>query len=435
LGHTAIGDLEVTLDWYPAPRVSFTLKSGALSGIELESAATLELPGSPAIGGIFTGVRVSGTAVGGATEVVRGLVSGELEDGHVVDCLLFDVANFPRFIGDTLESGPHLWNGRLHLASGHWRLTLDDVEPPTPDPDLHQRLDEEGGYALTHIGKLERSDETSTDRTQLPDVMAALSQFLSFVAGFNTSVILPRGIGPDGATVWERWSPPKTEPWRARISCFPQAIVEERKARPPALAPIFERIMEDWTNPDWRELLTYGVGWYLTINPHPNSETNITLAQAGLELAAWHHFVPNRMSKTGFDRLNAADKLRLLLTEASIPLTIPEGLPDLHTYAQRNVRGGPPWDDGPQALTEIRNLLVHSTKKLRASDIPPNVMTGTASLATWYLELALMFLLGYRDIYVSRVHGWRQRPVPWTESPISSLEDPAQFPPLLPKSH
>jgi hypothetical protein len=263
------------------------------------------------------------------------------------------------------------------------------------------------------------------------DVVAGLSQYFSFVAGINTGVVLPRGMGFNGRRVWERWTAPVTEPWPGRISCFPESIVENKKVRPPNLAPVFKRFVDDWRDPDWRELLRYGVGWYLTINPHHNSETRITLAQAGLELAAWTHFVPNRMSKTGFEKLPAADRLRLLLTEANVPLEVPAGLSALEAYAPTTQDGKQPWDDGLQALVEIRNLLVHPTKKLRAPDIPADVVRDAAEMAVWYLQLALMFLLGYRDNYISRVEGWRQRPVPWTVPPTMPPEDTPHFPPLL----
>ncbi len=124
------------------------------------------------------------------------------------------------------------------------------------------------------------------------------------------------------------------------------------------------------------------------------------------------------------------DRLRLLLSEAKIPLEVPAGLSALETYAPTTTGGKSKWSDGPQALTEIRNLLVHPTKPLRALDIPGAVMHDTANLAIWYLQLALMFLVGYEDTYVSRVEGWQKRPVPWTVPPVSTPEAPPHFPPL-----
>ncbi len=123
--------------------------------------------------------------------------------------------------------------------------------------------------------------------------------------------------------------------------------------------------------------------------------------------------MPNRMSTTGFERLVAADRLRLLLADAQIEIEIPSALHGLPSFAPSNQTGKASWEDGPQALTESRNLLVHPTKKLRAPNIPPEAIRDTGELGVWYLQLALLFLLGYRDVYLSRVEGWTGRPVPW----------------------
>lgn len=424
IGNTAEGDLRVTLDWLPSPRVVFVLESDTDSGINIDAGATLKLEDSRTMDGRFTGRNVSGGGEAGFSEEVRGVVSGEWGPDKPVAHVVFNVANLQHFDGATLKrsdgGSSHIWNGRLQWSSDQWTVTLDETEPSFDRlEDLKERLKRGGGYALTHTGKLERKDGASIGHEDFREVLAGLSQFFCFIAGANTGVVLPRGIGFDGETVWERWNAPTTEPWRGRISCFPDSIVENQEVRPPELEPVFRRFVDRWTDNEWRELLRYGVGWYMTINPHHNSETRIVLAQAGLELAAWGHFVPKRMSKSGFEKLPAVDRLRLLLTEAKVPLAVPAGLQALETYAPTTQGGKPPWDDGPQTLTEIRNLLVHPTKKLRALDIPPEVMRDTAELAVWYLQLALMFLLGYQDIYVSRVEGWNKQPVPWTVPPAS----------------
>ncbi len=97
---------------------------------------------------------------------------------------------------------------------------------------------------------------------------------------------------------------------------------------------------------------------------------------------------------------------------------------------RRCIAGKQPWDDGPEALTEIRNLLVHPAKKLRAPDVPADVLVDIGRLAIWYLELALMFLLGYTDLYTSRVEHWQTRPVPWTVTPKLPVQRIPHFPPL-----
>ena len=278
--------------------------------------------------------------------------------------------------------------------------------------DLMKRLRLEGGFGLTHSGRLRRKDKRPFNRKSLMEALAGgCSQFLSFVAGAFTGVVLPRGFDCDGEEVWGRWDVPVIEPLRrARTSCFPQSVIDQGRVRPPNLGAVHERFIDGWNNPSLRELLRFGVGWYLTANPHHNAETRIILAQSGLELGAWTRFVgEDRMSKRGSARLPAAERIRLLIGRCECAgCGVPRGLSALGAYAKTRKPEKQPWADGPDALTGIRNLLVHSTRALRAVDIPSDVMMEAAELAMWYLQLALMFLLSYRDQYLSRVEGWAQ---------------------------
>jgi hypothetical protein len=121
-----------------------------------------------------------------------------------------------------------------------------------------------------------------------------------------------------------------------------------------------------------------------------------------------------------------------MLSEAAVPLDVPRCLEDLAAFASTDSPGKPIWADGPQALTEIRNSLVHPTKRMRALDLPDGVMSNAAILGIWYLELSLMFLLGYDDVYVSRVGAWSKGPVPW-RAPEEPIDPGVNAPPLLPR--
>jgi hypothetical protein len=140
------------------------------------------------------------------------------------------------------------------------------------------------------------------------------------------------------------------------------------------------------------------------------------VSQSALELLAWITVVEERnvVSGEGFDKLPASDRLRVLLEVLGIPRTLPAGLTALQKASEEAPKGGPgPWTDGPHALTDLRNVVVHPTKKRRtlgAVDLP---WDDAARLSRWYVELVLLRLMGYDGMYLSRLT-YSSEPVPWT---------------------
>lgn len=92
------------------------------------------------------------------------------------------------------------------------------------------------------------------------------------------------------------------------------------------------------------------------------------------------------------------------MSEAQLPTEIPPFLSDAKNFA-----GDQRWEDGPQTVTEIRNLLVHPTKKLRSTDVPSPVLIESARLAMWYLEAVLSssFNMTTSTSQTSVGHVWR----------------------------
>ncbi|WP_039962290.1 MULTISPECIES: hypothetical protein [Kamptonema] len=98
------------------------------------------------------------------------------------------------------------------------------------------------------------------------------------------------------------------------------------------------------------------------------------------------------LSQNGFHKLPAADEVKLLLSYLGIDLKIPDRLTNLIQLANRQN-----WVDGPQAITEIRNAIVHPNPKSRHKGCGASKETRAEawSLGLKYLELALLKLFDY----------------------------------------
>jgi hypothetical protein len=95
--------------------------------------------------------------------------------------------------------------------------------------------------------------------------------------------------------------------------------------------------------------------------------------------------------------LGASNKIRLLLTQMNINFEVPLALTSLHTFANKKM-------DGPEALVQIRNAIVHSQeeKRKKLNALTPSTFSQALHLGLWYVELILLHTLSYTGKYQNR---------------------------------
>ncbi len=312
--------------------------------------------------------------------------------------VLFHVVNFYNFIPPSdlmiTDDNRSYRSGRAIIEVDEWRIIVDAVEGIK---EIYDSLSRNGGYAITHSGKLVARDGSTFLADQAEDLLEALHYFLSFCRGSWVDVMLPVGIDTDGKVFWELWGQRQIDSWERRLSWFD----EHHGSLLPEVFPGFWRL---WKNPRWRHPIKTAIYWYVRSNNTRSVGTDggIVLAQAALEQLSWMFLVEEgkALSPEGFERLSAADTLRLLLSTLEIPLVVPPELKELEKLANEFN-----WD-GPAAFTEMRNSMVHpgkmerQKKKLAGSRLP---ITDTWRLGLWHLELALLALCDHNGVYASRL--------------------------------
>ena len=148
----------------------------------------------------------------------------------------------------------------------------------------------------------------------------------------------------------------------------------------------------------------------------------IIIEQVILEMLSWVKFVESeavyKRSEFAITRkFPAVEKLRLLISSLDIPLSIPSQLQAAVAAALENN-----WSIGPQALTVIRNRIVHASPESREQirDLSELSIFEVWKLGLWYIELILLSLFGYQGAYHNRLRRNRDlsdfEPVPWARS-------------------
>lgn len=294
----------------------------------------------------------------------------------------------------------------VDLKASGWNVELKSLKTP---PHTSETLHETGGYGLTHVGCLRKEDGSSFDGKTAEEMLTALRFFFSFSKGMWCNPCLAVGFDDKENRVWEAWSSPQGH-WNSPISWFDPKHCDQ-------LVNLFPGFLAKWKNESWRKALHEVIYWYLSSNCSTlglgiNIDAGIILTQAAIERLSFEYAVRhNRLVEAdGFKNLRASDKFRLLFSSLHIPIDIPASLPELHKFAEQFN-----WIDAPQAITEIRNSLIHPEHKRRGQ-------IGVAffsawNLGQWYLELALLRICEYSGTYGNRLilQRWvgNVEPVPW----------------------
>lgn len=391
------GQTRITLNWLPTPSFRFQLETDGWVGLGNESLLKLpELDATAPV--VLTRLNADGLS-GHLGRVAFG-------DGTSLASLVFMVPNMPPTFGASITDGQTHWRGRVVLESTPWRVILD------PSFEARELLDEvkhNGGFALTHVGKLERSDGRAFAASDADRVLNAVHHFLSFANGLWTPPLLLVGLR-EGVPAWHEWWARNATPWRNNTTWF-------SPRHPDALITAFPLIMQQWNDPRWQRELQSAITWLIEAMRQPFADIAIALAQNALELLGWVILVEERtlLSRSQYKKPDQTTekKLQQLLECAGIPTAIPDELTELLAYT-----AAVGWQTGPQAIAAFRNMLVHPRDRTRKIfEMPLLAKVELKDLAFWYVELVLLRFIGYRGDYVNRHRAeWvgQIEPVPWT---------------------
>lgn len=309
----------------------------------------------------------------------------------------------PVFPAEELVSGGANWSGRWTCEAAGWRFVLD------ARPDLPARADEFGNsheYVITHTGHISRANGTTFTADDVEDVLYAWQTALSFALGRWVTPALPVGYDDD-RRVWERWTP-----WRGDRAFSNYHWWDTHKSDD--LADFTQRFISAWFSPDHDAIRHLAHHMISANHATTTMEARLMLAQAGLEYLAWvDHVLTNRMSKKDFEQVHAAERIRLLLRNAGVPVDLPSELAALKTIGVDDPR------DGAHVLTWMRNRLVHPKDAAEPYRIE-HALTQAWQLSMHYGELLLLHRLGYQGSYLKRFPPGRwahdSTHVPWRDT-------------------
>lgn len=312
----------------------------------------------------------------------------------------FDIINFPNFWAKA-SSSTRCPDDHLDIEADGWHI---EIRPPRESrqlEDLRSVL-----YYVNHSCTLRRSDNAPFASEDAEHLLNAMHDTMSFAAGRWVAPAFVRGFGSNQQILWKEWGTRCLHPKLGSVETW----FDTHHAH--TLAEILPGVLALRKDAERYATFHSSLYWYLrSTGVAAGVDGGIILLQAALERLSWQVFVSDRkaLSREGFGKLPADDQFRLLIESFGIPTAIPPGLTKLASEAQAQN-----WNDGPKALTAIRNKLVHPDKR---KYFP---YADAWRLAEWYVELILLRMLGFNGEYSDRTKAQRWvgavDRVPWMKS-------------------
>jgi hypothetical protein len=290
--------------------------------------------------------------------------------------------------------------GQLPFILPGWGLRLARAAGPRSENDF--------SFVVEAI-----PDTTPVSLDDIKLMIRRVFMLLSFIAGTEVGVGPRAGLDGTGQVAWAWWGPGRAGQRPPAWRWSPDHLVNEAL---PTLADGLT-LAALAADPGLEACIDRAVNLLVSANGQGVVlDVRIPVACSGLELMAWavlqHH---QWLSADALHGLSSGSRARLLLQWAQIPAGLP---PDSTALEARRQRLGKQSDGGPEMVFAVRNRVVHPPKRLSDPEWPTSgELLEAWQLATRYLELAILRVLGYTGEYVNRLqlHGWagQTEPVPW----------------------
>lgn len=403
----------VELSWLPSPALRFFIHGEETFSFLYSSLDDASLDDKLFVELLEADTSLEGFWTSRSNYSLAGVITGKAESfsDEEIQYVTFCIPNFNDFIGEAIKySESSTSAARMSFVAGDWETIIDGLSDKKA---TYKTLENEGGYAVTHVGRLQKTDLRSFDVEEVKQLCGKLYTYLSFCRGAFCGPILLTGHDREEKVVWKDWSRYRTDPWKGHGTWFPVYQIAQTK-------PVFQAYFLKTRDDKWDEALHGAIEWVVEAQNASTEDMGIVHAQIGIELLAWVKFVEidRAVSRDGFKKLTAVDRIQLLLSWAGIPTDIPKELENLTraVEAKQKTKGEPKWETGPAAIIDLRNSIAHPNLRDRTANVAAQAKYEVRQLAVWYLELLILRFLDYQgEIHNRWKHKWvgETELVPW----------------------
>ncbi len=396
------GQIDIRVDglieykWFPHKGVVFCGHLPWASADAIKAISSIETFDAIVEGFVLGKCFVSGFTVAD-TVTVKGQFQFSAITGDetiAVEKLKFCVPNLKAILGEPVQRITKTSSGfsksRLTLNNDEYSIVIDKCFDYN---ESVAALHEKGGYAILYSGELKRAKGILTYENSR-DILHCLNVYLSFINGKRTGALFIHGIFGN-RTIWSDYSNYYVDTYDELTGWLNVHSVE-------GLNGLWRTFSKRWKNKTDKHVLVTIVHWYLECNKSSGFvEGSIIMAQTALELLYNWHVVEGKRLLLGKDAENiaASNKIRLLISQMNLDYGIPKRFAALQKFLKSEKLA-----DAPDAIVQIRNAIVHSQeeKRIKLGKIENAAKSEALELSLWYIEVALLKILGFSGKYHNR---------------------------------
>jgi len=332
-------------------------------------------------------------------------------EGHSFRCLIgesnipvnecnFSLANLREWYGgEVIDTATGMViNGRITFNDDLYAITLDKMPNFS---QLHGQLHSKGGFTILYSGKIIKKEGVFLPE-EIRDFNFCLAHFLYFMNGQRTAPLFIAGIVKN-STIWMDYPSHSIQQYKKTHSWSEHKAFND-------VSELWLVFRDLWKSPVDKDFLMTVLHWYVEANAGSAFvEGSIILAQTALELVFNWLIVENKkmITKKDAKKQSAASKIKVLLKVLGASFSIPPN--DIELANINKI------DNGPEAFVLIRNALVHGDLNKRRNilmQIDSQAKFQALKLGIWYIELSLLYILGYNDTYFNTAFHQNEK-VPW----------------------
>lgn len=321
-------------------------------------------------------------------------------DDNVIKTSTFHLINFP--ISSVIGSNDYVFTAnvddtyserimsRIICEYDQWQIEIIEVKETKK---IKEKLKDEGGMAITHIGRVSKKDGSCYSYNDLMKIDNVLFHMFSFCFCRWLSPAYWVSFDQFGKQVHKSFGIGfQSNDFGIKGNCiFDSTYGEMLENMFPLLCKMFE-------SKDFKEFFHSIIYWYVLAS-ETNIDAGIILSQAAMELFSSVYCVEIKkmVSQNAFTtgKLNAADKFRLLLSSLDVPFDFL--FPDFNLTKPSNSN----MIDVLDYIVYARNNLIHSNKK---NNTVVNIdIYKSSQIYQWLIEVSLLKYIGYTLKYSNRL--------------------------------
>lgn len=310
----------------------------------------------------------------------------------------FAIPNMKEFHGENIQDIKKFYSGRMEFKTDKYTLLIDKL------PDYKERQESlklSGGFNILYTGEIIFCKPKNLNEVRKEFLL--VNTYLSFISGREVSCLFFTGTAKE-KIVWQDYSFYNNDPFRFSQSWSKSFIVGD------AFINLYKGMYDLWN--EEKNFIRSAINWYLEANTRPlKPDSALIITQTALELIYNWLIVENEELIRGPDTVNisASNKIRLLLSRISVSAKFPDNLPYLREYAKSNNI-----PDAVEVIVRYRNYIVHSQKEKRTKilEFSPRLKFEAVQLSLYYIEVSLLFILGYKGKMYSRCSN-QEEETPW----------------------